>query len=150
MSSPELAIGPNTRVTLHFALKLEDGAVVDSTFERSPASFTVGDGNLLPGFEKRLFGLTAGQRGSYQVPPEDAFGQPNPANVQRLPRSQFAADMELSEGLILSFADANRAETPGVVARFDSEEVVVDFNHPLAGHTLSFDVEILRVEPGLD
>lgn len=150
MSHAELLIGPEARVTLHFALKLEDGALVDSTFERSPATFTVGDGNLLPGFEKRLFGLKAGQRGTYRIPPEDAFGQPNPANVQRIPRNQFGADVALEKGLVLSFADANKSELPGVISRFDEDEVEVDFNHPLAGRTLTFDVEILRVEPALD
>jgi FKBP-type peptidyl-prolyl cis-trans isomerase SlpA len=70
---------------------------------------------------------------------------PNPNNVQIFKRADFAADMELAEGLVISFADANQSELPGVVSSFDEQEVVVDFNHPLAGQTLAFKVEILSV-----
>ncbi len=142
----QLSIGPATRVTLHFSLGLESGELVDSTFDAKPATFDIGDGNLLPGFERRLFGLQAGQRGEFRVAPEDAFGQPSPANVQHFARSQFTGT-ELAEGLVISFADAQNSELPGVVKSFDDETVVVDFNHPLAGLTLLFSVEIVDVQP---
>ena len=96
----EQRIGQNTEVTLHFALRLENGDTVDSTFDKAPATFKVGDGNLLPGFEAALFGFKAGDKRTLTVEPENAFGQPNPQNVQIMPRSQFA-DMELSEGLLV-------------------------------------------------
>ena len=140
----EQRIGPDKEVTLHFALKLENGDVVDSTFDKQPATFKVGDGNLLPGFEVALYGFKAGDKRNLQIEPENAFGQPNPQNVQVMPRSQFA-DMELSEGLLVIFNDAANAELPGVVKAFDDAQVTVDFNHPLAGKTLSFDVEIIEV-----
>ncbi|MBB2495403.1 FKBP-type peptidyl-prolyl cis-trans isomerase [Aquipseudomonas ullengensis] len=142
----EQRIGPDKEVTLHFALKLANGDVVDSTFDKSPATFKVGDGNLLPGFEAALFGFKAGDKRSLQIEPENAFGQPNPQNVQVMPRSQFA-DMELSEGLLVIFNDAANAELPGVVKAFDDAQVTIDFNHPLSGKTLSFDVEIIEVRP---
>ncbi|MDX5371813.1 MAG: FKBP-type peptidyl-prolyl cis-trans isomerase [Pseudomonadaceae bacterium] len=142
----ELRIGPDREVTLHFALKLENGDVVDSTFDKQPATFRVGDGNLLPGFEAALYGFKAGDKRSLQIEPENAFGQPNPQNVQVMPRSQFQ-DMELSEGLLIIFNDAANAELPGVVKAFDEQQVTIDFNHPLAGKTLSFDVEIIEVRP---
>ena len=142
----EQRIGPDKEVTLHFALSLENGDVVDSTFDKQPATFKVGDGNLLPGFEVALYGFKAGDKRSLQIAPENAFGQPNPQNVQVMPRSQFQ-DMELSEGLLIIFNDAANAELPGVVKAFDEQQVTIDFNHPLAGKTLSFDVEIIAVRP---
>ncbi|SIQ57216.1 FKBP-type peptidyl-prolyl cis-trans isomerase [Aquipseudomonas alcaligenes] len=142
----EQRIGPDKEVTLHFALKLENGDVVDSTFDKQPATFKVGDGNLLPGFEVALYGFKAGDKRSLQIEPENAFGQPNPQNVQVMPRGQFQ-DMELSEGLLIIFNDAANAELPGVVKAFDEQQVTIDFNHPLAGKTLSFDVEIIEVRP---
>ena len=142
----DLRIGPDKEVTLHFALKLENGDVVDSTFDKQPATFKVGDGNLLPGFEAALYGFKAGDKRSLQIEPENAFGQPNPQNLQVIPRSQFA-DMELSEGLLIIFNDAANAELPGIVKTFDEQQVTIDFNHPLAGKTLSFDVEIIEVRP---
>lgn len=140
----EQRIGPDKEVTLHFALGLESGEVVDSTFDRKPATFKVGDGNLLPGFEQQLYGLKAGDKRTLQVLPEQGFGQHNPQNVQIMPRSQFEG-MELSEGLLVIFNDAANAELPGIVKAFDERLVTVDFNHPLAGKTLSFEVEIIDV-----
>lgn len=143
----ELAIGPGTKITLHFALQLDNGDMVDSNFERAPATFTVGDGNLLPGFEKALFGMLEGEHKTVVIKPEDGFGQRNPNNIQEIARSQFSPDLELSEGLMLSFADAQKTELPGVVQRYDDDVVVVDFNHPLAGRDILFEVAILKIEP---
>ena len=141
----EQRIGPDKEVTLHFALKLENGDVVDSTFEKKPATFKVGDGNLLPGFEQAIYGLKAGDKRSLEISPEQGFGQGNPQNIQVMPRSQFQ-EMELSEGLLVIFNDAANAELPGVVKAFDDSQVTIDFNHPLAGKALSFDVEIIEVK----
>ncbi|PVZ11316.1 MULTISPECIES: FKBP-type peptidyl-prolyl cis-trans isomerase [unclassified Pseudomonas] len=140
----DVRIGQNTEVTLHFALHLEDGNTVDSTFDKAPAVFKVGDGNLLPGFEAALFGFKAGDKRSLTIAPENAFGQPNPQNVQVMPRSQFEG-MELSDGLLVIFNDAANTELPGIVKAFDAAQVTVDFNHPLAGKTLTFEVDIIEV-----
>lgn len=132
-------------VTLHFSLKLEDGSVVDSTFEREPARFTLGDGSMLAGFEQALIGLKAGDKHTAQITPEQGFGQPNPNNVQTFSRSDFSVDQQLEVGLVISFADASKAELPGVVSSIDGDTVKIDFNHPLAGRTIEFNVEIINV-----
>ncbi len=142
----EMNVGEGTRVYLNFSLALEDGDEVDSNFGGEAVSFAVGDGSLLPGFEQRLFGMRAGERKLFQVPPEDAFGQPNENNVQRIGRENFDEEIELELGLVCSFADASGGEVPGMVVAFDNEEVTVDFNHPLAGRTILFDVHIHRIE----
>lgn len=142
----DVRIGPDREITLHFALKLESGEVVDSTFDKKPATFRFGDGNLLPGFELAIQGLKAGDKRSLQIAPENGFGQSNPQNLQSMPRSQFDG-MELSEGLMVIFNDAANTELPGVVKTLGDDQVTVDFNHPLAGKTLNFDVEIIQVRP---
>lgn len=141
-----VSVGDGTRVFLNFSLALEDGAEVDSNFGGEAVSFAIGDGSLLPGFERCLMGMQAGERKLFQVSPEDAFGQPNENNVQRVPRDGFDEDMELELGLVCSFADAAGGELPGMVIAFNDTEVTVDFNHPLAGHTILFDVHIHRLE----
>lgn len=138
------SIGEGSEVTLHFTIELEDGSVVDSTRERAPATFTVGDGNLLPGFEKALFGFAAGDQQRLRILPEQAFGMPNPSNVQTMPRSAFD-HMDLEPGLVVSFADPSQGNLPGVVRKVGESDVEVDFNHPLAGRILYFDVEIIEV-----
>ena len=120
---------------------------MDTNFGGDPVDFAIGDGSLLPGFERRIFGMLAGDRQMFEVPPEDAFGQPNENNVQRVPLEQFDEDIELEIGLVFSFADAAGGELPGMIISFDDEEVTIDFNHPLAGRTILFDVLIHRVEP---
>ncbi len=147
MTAGNLPVSEGTRVHLNFSLSLEDGAEVDSNFGGEPVAFAIGDGSLLPGFERLLFGMCAGQRQLFTVSPEDGFGQPNDNNVQYLPRSRFAADGELEVGLVFSFADAGGGELPGLIIGFDEDEVTVDFNHPLAGRNILFDVLVHRVEP---
>lgn len=144
-----LAIGLSTQVTLHFSLALEDGSVVDSNFEGEPATFSVGDGSMLPGFEQVLFGLKAGDDKTFVILPEQGFGQHNPANVQIVARSQFPPELTPERGLMLSFADAQQNEMPGVISDFDEETVTIDFNHPLAGRDIQFHVRILDVVPAV-
>lgn len=143
-----LDIGPNCKVELHFSLKLADtGELVDSTFEKKPAELVIGDGNLPAAFESAIHGMKVGERKIERIEPKDGFGQHNPSNVQRIPRDQFDPSVELSEGLVVSFQDKAKSELPGVVAAIDDKMVTVDFNHPLAGRDLDFEVEILSVAP---
>lgn len=145
MSSVPVSEG--TRVFLNFSVSLEDGSEVDTNFGGEPVDFVIGDGSLLPGFERLLFGLNAGDRQMFTVTPENAFGQPNENNVQRVARDRFDNDGDLEVGLVYSFADSAGGELPGMVVAFDDDEVTVDFNHPLSGRTILFDVLIHRVEP---
>ena len=140
-----LIIEPGCQVSLHFSLKLTDGQTVDSNFDGQPAELVVGDGNLPQGFEQAIIGLSAGDQGAYRIPPARAFGMPNPENIREFPRSTFAEDMKLEEGLVVSFSDAANTELPGVIKSFSEECVEVDFNHPLAGRELIFEVQILSV-----
>jgi FKBP-type peptidyl-prolyl cis-trans isomerase SlpA len=144
-TKPRAPIGPGTRVTLTFTLGLETGETVDSTGDK-PANFVIGDGNLLPGFEQALFGMKAGEATELKIAAEDAFGEPNEDNVQRIKRSSFQSNMALTEGLMMSFSDAQNTELPGVIVGIDDDYVDVDFNHPLAGKTILFDVAIVDVE----
>lgn len=140
-------IGKGMRVTLNFSLSLKEGQTIDSTFGKAPATLEIGDGNLPEGFESYLLGLEPGAHERYEVPPEQGFGQVNPNNMQTFKRSEFSNEMELEPGLMVSFADARKSELPGVVHSIDDEEVVVDFNHPLAGRDLVFEVEVIDVQP---
>lgn len=141
-------IQENATIRLHFALRLDSGETVDSTFDKAPASLTIGDGNLPEGFERHLLGLAVGDHRTVRVEPEDAFGQHNAQNLQTFKREQFGAELET--GMVMSFADAGNNELPGVIAAIEKDFVTVDFNHPLAGKTLDFEVEILAIESATD
>ena len=138
----EVPIGPGTRVTLKFSLSLADGEPID---QAELATFEVGDGSLLPGFESAIFGMKAGETASLNIEASHGFGEPNKDNVHKMKRNGFKS-MELVEGLVISFKDGNDNELPGVVKEILDEHVVVDFNHPLSGKDLLFQVEIFSVE----
>lgn len=147
MSSETLVrIAKDKQVTMHFTLSLADGSIVDSTRDKEPATFVIGDGNLLPGFEKPLLGLKQGDRRSVLIEASNGFGLHREENVQKVKRRDFGADIELEQGLVVSFADKNDQELPGVIESFDDDYVTVDFNHPLAGKDIHFEVEIIEVD----
>ena len=105
-----LKVGPGTRINLHFRLSLDDGKEIDSTFDKGPASFVYGDGSLLPGVERKLLGLNAGETGSFEIAPEDAFGQPNPSNIQLCPwRIRFGCATGARFGAVVC-----RCQTAGI------------------------------------
>ena len=140
-------IGEGSRVTLHFSLLFTSGEEIDSTRNGKPASFEVGDGSLLPGFEAVLLGQTAGFAEQVTIAAADAFGERNPANIQTIDKQRFSQtlDQPLEEGLIVSF-QAPDGELPGVVKAVYDTNVLVDFNHPLSGADIVFDVAVLKVE----
>lgn len=140
-------VSEKCRVSLHFAIRLEEGDEIDNNFGGQPATFEIGDGNMLPGFEQAMFGMVAGQKEIHTITPENGFGMPNPANEQRFKPSVFDSETELSPGVVMTFQDAANTDLPGVIKSVTEDEVIVDFNHPLAGRTLQFEVEILSVEP---
>jgi FKBP-type peptidyl-prolyl cis-trans isomerase SlpA len=141
----KLQIETGMSVTLHFSLVLEDGHIIDSNFESEPATFSVGDGNLLPGFESILMGLVNGDEREFTIPPEQAFGQHNPQNVQAVERGNFDQE-ELELGAMFSFQNGD-GELPGVIVDVDDDEVMIDFNHPLAGKNIIFQVKIIDIAP---
>ena len=143
-------IDASARVTLHFALRLSDGSEIDSNFAAEPAVFSMGDGSLLPGFERQLLGCRSGERKTVSLCADDAFGSYNTENVQSFRRSEIErsvseAELSLEPGVVLSFTDKARGELPGVVQSIEADSVQVDFNHPLAGRDIEFEFLIVEV-----
>ncbi|MFD2179879.1 FKBP-type peptidyl-prolyl cis-trans isomerase [Veronia pacifica] len=140
-------IGAESQVIMHFSIKLADGSVADSTQNTGkPAKLVMGDGSLTENFEKCLFGLSEGESSSFSLEPEDAFGQPNPDNIHHVNKTQFGGDIPLEEGTIVAFAGPGGQDIPGVITEIIGDSVTVDFNHPLAGQRVVFEVEIISVE----
>lgn len=139
-------IAQGSKVALHFSVSLENGIEIDNTRVRAePVSLVIGDGNLLPGFENSLIGLRAGDRRTVHLQPEDAFGPWNPENVQKFDTVKFAQRPEIDQ--MIEFEDKAKTTLAGVVKSVNDDIVEVDFNHPLAGRNVVFEVEIMRVTP---
>ena len=139
-------IGDKSEVLMHFSIKLTDGSAVDSTkVDNKPAKFVMGDSSLTPGFEACLLGLKEGASETFTLAPESAFGLPNPDNFHYIELSKFSADVPAEVGTIISFTQPDGAEIPGIIREIVADSVTVDFNHPLAGQAVTFEVEVLEV-----
>ena len=144
--SKKKCITKNSEVLIHFSIRLADGSAVDSSkVENKPAKFVIGDGSLSAGFEAVLLGLKEGEEKTFTLPPESTFGLSNPDNIHHVELSKFNNDIPAEVGAIISFGQADGSELLGVVREIAGESVTMDFNHPLAGQTLTFDVEVLEI-----
>ena len=143
-------IAAGSLVSLNFSLALTTGELIDSNFEQPAASFRLGDGTMLPGFEQELLGLSRGDEIESTLVAEQAFGAINPANRHRFPIAKFRNLLEddlipTEVGAVVSFKDAGGGDLPGVIAELTESVVVVDFNHPLAGKEIVFKARINSV-----
>ena len=138
-------IVPGSSIRMHYALRLEDGTLVESSYGAEPIEFEVGDGTLITGLERALYGLATGAHQSIRISPKEGYGERETQRAHSLPRAQFNADMPMDAGSIISFELPSGEEVPGMIVAADSETVQVDFNHPLAGHEVIFEVDVLAV-----
>lgn len=137
-------------LTLHYRLAGPDGADVVNTFAAQPATLSLGAGQLAPAMEQRLLGLAEGTRATFVLPAGEAYGQRNPALVQRvarrLLREQGDPDAEYLPGDVVQFPGPNgQGQLAGVVRETGDSYVEFDFNHPLAGHAVTFEVQVIGV-----
>jgi FKBP-type peptidyl-prolyl cis-trans isomerase SlpA len=146
--SKPAVIGPGSKVCMHFTIKLEDGTVAETTRDDNrPLEFVIGDGTMIQGLELALYGLKSGDKQTLSIEPNLAFGYHDPENIHKMSRDEFPKDMQLAKGAIIEFNTPAGDEVPGTIMNVGDSEVEVDFNHPLAGHEITFDVEILSVKP---
>jgi len=133
------------KVAMDYVLTVE-GKIVDRSQEGSPLAFIQGKGMIIPGLEKRIVGLSTGDRKTVQIPPQEAYGLPNPKAIQQIPRAQFPAGQTPKVGMMLQMSDPSGRKVPAAIVGVTGEAITLDFNHPLAGKTLTFDVKIVGVE----
>ncbi len=145
MNNQSNNIVPGSHVTMHFSITLPDGTEAASTFEDEPTSFIIGDGSISEGLELALYGLSAGDEQSLTLQPEQAFGPRDEAKVHPMPRANFGPEIELEPGLIIGFTTPDGNELAGIVQEVHEQDVLMDFNHPLAGMEVIFRVEVLEV-----
>lgn len=140
-----MQIEKNKVVSMHYTGKLSDGSVFDSSEGKEPLEFIYGNGTIIPGLEEELEGLKVGDKKSIEhIPSDKAYGQRQEEAMQEVPKDQLPQDVELQEGMQLA-AQGPQGVIPVTLAQIKDESVIVDFNHPLAGKDLSFEVEIADV-----
>lgn len=131
-------------VRMHYKGMLDDGTVFDTSEGKEPLEFVYGEGSIIPALEEQLEGMEEGEKKQVTVKAEDAYGEIDPSAIQQVPRSQLPENIEPEVGMQL-LAQTETASIPVTIVDVDENTVTIDFNHPLAGKDLVFDVEIVSV-----
>jgi FKBP-type peptidyl-prolyl cis-trans isomerase SlpA len=144
------AIEPGAFLTLHYRLAGPDGAALIDTFDDKPATLSLGTGELAPAVEARLIGLREGERHSFELAAGEAFGPRNPQMLQRVKRALLSElgdpDARYAVGDVVQFPTPDgQAAYAGVVRETGDDWLLFDFNHPLAGQPVRFDVHVIGV-----
>ena len=138
-------VKPGDTVRIHYTGTLADGATFDSSAGRDPLEFTVGSGQIIPGLDAAIPGMTVGDKKTVQVPADMAYGQPDPNARQAVPRAEIPAEIPLDPGTQLQMQTPQGQVLPVTVAEVSDTEVVLDANHPLAGKDLTFAIELVAI-----
>ncbi len=133
-------------VHVHYTGRLEDGTVFDSSEGRDPLAFTVGAGQVVPGFEDAVAGMQVGDSKTVKIGPADAYGERRDDLFLDVPNEQLPDDLAPQIGMELALRGEDGQAVPVRVAAVDDETVTLDANHPLAGHALTFDVELVAID----
>lgn len=132
-------------VKLHYVLTVE-GKEVDSSRQRGPFEFVVGSGKVIEGFDRAVRGMKVGETKSFTVQPEEGYGPADPEAVQEVPVSALPQGVTPEKGMTLYGKDPEGKVVPATIKEVKEDTIVVDFNHPMAGKTLNFEIELLGIE----
>lgn len=132
-------------VKVHYTGKLEDGSVFDSSVSRDPLEVTLGQGQLIPGFENAVVGLEVGDKTTAEIPSADAYGERREDLEVTVEREQLPEDIKPEVGMQLQLNQPDGQPVPVQVTKVEEDNIVIDANHPLAGKNLSFDIEVVEI-----
>ncbi len=136
-------VKPDSFVTLHYRLAADDGLELMNTFKERPATLKMGSGQLAPTLEQCVLGLAEGERKTFKLEPGNAFGARSDDLVQRIARSQISDNFVVEANAQIDFMSEQGEKFSGFVRSFDEATVLMDFNHPLAGKHLEFEVQVI-------
>ncbi|WP_289149740.1 peptidylprolyl isomerase [uncultured Salipiger sp.] len=132
-------------VRIHYTGTLSDGTTFDSSAGRDPLEFTVGSGQIIPGLDQAIPGMTVGDRKTVEIAPEEAYGPVHPEARQQVPRTEIPDHIPLDLGTQLQVQTPTGQTVQVVVAEVTEEVVTLDANHPLAGKDLTFAIELVEI-----
>lgn len=132
-------------VKIHYKGTLDDGTVFDSSEGRDPLGFTIGSGQVIPGFEEVVNGMTVGEKKNVTIPSDKAYGAHDPQMVITAPRTQVPPDLNPEAGQQLEMGGPNGELVRVVVVELNDEHIILDANPPLAGKDLTFDIELVAI-----
>lgn len=132
-------------VKVHYTGSLEDGSVFDTSQDREPMEFTLGSGQLIPGFEKAVEGMGEGESTKVTIPSSEAYGEPREDLIISVPRENMPEGVTPEVGMQLQVNQPDGQSIPVRITEIENEQVKLDANHPLAGKDLTFEIELLEI-----
>lgn len=135
----------NDTVKVHYTGKLVNGQVFDSSLEREPLEVALGQGQLIPGFEKGLIDMAVNEKKTITIDKEEAYGEVNEQLFQKISKSQLPDDLKPEVGMGLVGANAEGQQQQFRVAKVEENDIILDANHPLAGQDLVFDLQVVAI-----
>jgi peptidylprolyl isomerase len=132
-------------VKVHYTGTLADGAVFDTSREGDPLEFTVGEGNIIPGFEEVVAGMKVGETRTETLPCEKAYGDHRPEGVLQVEKSALPSDLDPEAGQVLALRGEQGEQIPVLVTEVTETHVTLDQNHPMAGKDLTFEIELVEI-----
>lgn len=133
------------RVKVHYTGKLQDGTVFDSSVDREPLEFTLGDGNMIKGFDTAVLGMQKGDTVTAEIPSAEAYGEKKEDMFVEVPKAEIPENIKPEVGQQLQVQQANGQAMPVVVAEVMEDKIVLDANHPLAGKDLTFEIKLVEI-----
>jgi len=133
------------KVRVHYTGSLDDGTVFDSSREKTPLEFTIGNGEIIPGVENAVIGMSEGEEKKVTIPPEQGYGTRNEQAVMEISKDQLPNDVEPQVGMVLEGGTRDGSTVRLRVTAVKEDSLTVDANHPLAGKTLVFDIELVGI-----
>lgn len=140
-----MQVQENNTVKVHYTGKLTDGQIFDSSLEREPLQFTIGQGMIIPGFENGIVGMVVGEKKTINIPVAEAYGEVRSEMLFEVPKAELPQDIEPQVGMTLMSVSPEGQEFPLTIVDVKPETIVVDGNHPLAGKDLVFEVELIEI-----
>ena len=141
----ELKIEKGRKVKLDYTLSVK-GEIVESTVGKEPLSYTQGDGTLLPALEAQLEGMKIKEKKTVVLSAQDGYGPADPKALREVPKSILPPNLEAQLGLVLELEDPTGQKFPAVISEIKEDKIVLDFNHPLAGQELKFEVQVVEIK----
>ncbi|WP_455369925.1 FKBP-type peptidyl-prolyl cis-trans isomerase [[Eubacterium] cellulosolvens] len=134
------------KITIHFTVKTEDGQIVESSNENEPQTFQVGDRNLLPGLNKALLGLKKGDKKTITIPPNQGFGERKEDLLREASKTIIKGDVKGTEGEVVELSSKDGERYLATIQEVKKDTIVLDLNHPLAGETLTFEIQVVDIK----
>jgi len=142
-------IADDVVVSMNYTLTV-NGEVFESSPEGEPIEFIQGHGHIIPGLERQLYGMSIGDSKEVSVASDDAYGEVDPEAVMEVPRSEFPEDIPLLPGVQLQVRNEEGEDLDATITKVSADSIELDFNHPLAGKDLTFDVTVVDLRPATD